>query len=570
MQLSKPIDHPSDKPVLGFLSAWIVLNLFQAGACELHPDEAYYWVYSRFLDWGYFDHPPMVALFIRAGYALFADELGVRLLTVISQAAALFLLWRLAKSYGARPLIFCITTACLTIIHVYGFTTTPDSALFFFAVCFFYLYKSYVEEDRISTTLLLTLVTAGLLYSKYHGVLLIIITLCANPALFRRGSFWIITFGALLLFSPHILWQISNHYPSLQYHLYERSSSGYKPEYTLTFIPGQLLVAGPLVGWLFYYRAWSFRTKQKDLFIRMLKVNAIVFPVFLLLLTFKQNIQPHWTLIAYIPILLLAVISLSQKRPRWFAGLAVANIVLILIFRSLIIFPTPLVTKIAPLYAYFGNKTWTEDLLKQTLDTPVVVLDHWQNAARFDFYSRSTLAYAYASYRYRRSQFDYFPLEDSLRGKPVWIQSPDSLNKNSRYMGSERNGFLTPVKEFHSYQKIQIGIGTEKLQVKTASELPVSLQFTAPKIAGYGLNNHGIDSLVHLRYHYVQRKPDTDTSFSLDSVLKRVQLPVYDSVSVQTRLKAPDKPGQYELIFSLQADPLPGGRNSRRIAVTVY
>jgi hypothetical protein len=21
-------------------------------------DEAYYWVYSKFLDWGYFDHPP--------------------------------------------------------------------------------------------------------------------------------------------------------------------------------------------------------------------------------------------------------------------------------------------------------------------------------------------------------------------------------------------------------------------------------------------------------------------------------------------------------------------------------
>ncbi len=48
-----------------------VISLFQAGFTELMDDEAYYWVYSRHLDWGYFDHPPMVALLIKMGYGLF-------------------------------------------------------------------------------------------------------------------------------------------------------------------------------------------------------------------------------------------------------------------------------------------------------------------------------------------------------------------------------------------------------------------------------------------------------------------------------------------------------------------
>jgi hypothetical protein len=41
-----------------FYSAWLLINLIQAGSTELFDDEAYYWIYSRYPDWGYFDHPP--------------------------------------------------------------------------------------------------------------------------------------------------------------------------------------------------------------------------------------------------------------------------------------------------------------------------------------------------------------------------------------------------------------------------------------------------------------------------------------------------------------------------------
>ncbi len=57
----------------------------QSGLTELQDDEAYYWVYSHFLDWGYFDHPPMTALLIKMGYAIFHNELGVRLFQLSRQ-----------------------------------------------------------------------------------------------------------------------------------------------------------------------------------------------------------------------------------------------------------------------------------------------------------------------------------------------------------------------------------------------------------------------------------------------------------------------------------------------------
>ena len=62
-----------------FYTAWLVAGLLQSIFTELQDDEAYYWVFSRYLDWGYFDHPPMIALLIRLGTSLFGGELGVRL-----------------------------------------------------------------------------------------------------------------------------------------------------------------------------------------------------------------------------------------------------------------------------------------------------------------------------------------------------------------------------------------------------------------------------------------------------------------------------------------------------------
>ena len=58
-----------------------LLNFIQAFATGLLFDEAYYWYYAQQLEWGYFDHPPMVAWII-ASSSYIQGELGVRLLFI--------------------------------------------------------------------------------------------------------------------------------------------------------------------------------------------------------------------------------------------------------------------------------------------------------------------------------------------------------------------------------------------------------------------------------------------------------------------------------------------------------
>lgn len=90
--------------------AWMLLNLLQASVTELANDEAYYVVFAKHLDWGYYDHPPMIALFIYLGQWL-SGELGVRLLTVLSQPIYIWLLWKLIAPATVEK------KRCLVIFH---------------------------------------------------------------------------------------------------------------------------------------------------------------------------------------------------------------------------------------------------------------------------------------------------------------------------------------------------------------------------------------------------------------------------------------------------------------------
>ena len=64
------------KTVLTIL-ALVVLRLIAAAYTPITFDEAYYWMWSKSLAGGYYDHPPMVAVVIRLGTLIAGDtELG--------------------------------------------------------------------------------------------------------------------------------------------------------------------------------------------------------------------------------------------------------------------------------------------------------------------------------------------------------------------------------------------------------------------------------------------------------------------------------------------------------------
>ncbi len=118
------------------LLALTAVRLAVAAALPLSPDETYYWVWSRALAAGYPDHPPMVALWVRAGTWIAGDDaLGVRLLAPFAVGLGSVLLAdaasRLVPLAGSGVLAAALLNATL-LFGIGGATMTPDTPLLFF------------------------------------------------------------------------------------------------------------------------------------------------------------------------------------------------------------------------------------------------------------------------------------------------------------------------------------------------------------------------------------------------------------------------------------------------------
>ncbi|RYU90762.1 glycosyltransferase family 39 protein [Mucilaginibacter terrigena] len=567
--VSNPVQ--SNKPIWYFILCWTILNAIQAYTLELHADEAYYWMFAQKLDWGYFYHPPMVALFIKIGDTIFHNELGLRLITVLTDSLAIYLLWLIVKKYTVSAKWFILLVSGVLVFHVYGFTSTPDAPLFFFAVLFYYFYQRYIDNDSWLTALIIGLVVACLLYSKYHGVLLVGFTLLSNLNLFKRRTFYLAILTGLLAYTPHILWQMHRGFPAVNYQLFERSAAlGYDVSISTTFIVGQLLLGGALISWYLFYRA--FTTKITNIFTRCLMVNAIGTFSFFLLNTLKVNVQPHYTLIGFIPLTCLALISFQRQNfnAGWFRRLAIANLVLILVLRLTLIAGIPIVKKAEALKSYFGFHEWANLVHKKAGNAFVVMDEGFQNPSKYSFYTNSLKGFAYDSRYYGRTMFDIWPMEDSLQHQRVYYllkhkvpgTTTDSIKCEA---GTWYGGW---VDDTRTYQKIAIQTPATEIKAKPGQELEFDLTITNPYPFAVNFTNMVYKHPVTLEACFFTHLTPVSVQ-KADSTFNNIWLGAGQRARFKMLVNAPRQKGTFDLFFSLRTEPFAGSKNSGIIKFTV-
>jgi 4-amino-4-deoxy-L-arabinose transferase-like glycosyltransferase len=399
-----------------FALAWFLINLIQSYFTEIIEDEAYYWVYSEFLAWGYFDHPPMIAILIKLGTMIIPGELGVRLFPSLLGAATILIVYQLIPKGNRDPRTFIICIIAITLMHlnVAGFLALPDIALVFFTSLFFLVLKRFLAEDRMIQALGLGVIIALMMYSKYHALLIIFFTILSDWKLILRKTFWVIVAVAVVLYLPHIIWQFKNDFVSFQYHLISRNDP-FQPRQILEYLGNQLLVTGPFVGVLLLFLA--FARRPADTYERMLKFNLIGFFGFFFLSSVRGHVEPHWTAAAFPPMIVLAMLNLGHYPGlrKWIRVLGLASIPVILVIRSyLIVDFLPLPDNVAKLF--HGKETWAKQIEEIAGDRPVIFLNRFQAPSVYRFYTKKP-AYTRNTLHYRRNQYDILNFEEELEGK---------------------------------------------------------------------------------------------------------------------------------------------------------
>src|SRR5436190_6035928 len=554
---------PKNHRLLFYLT-WIILAIIQSRYTELLDDEAYYWVYSKFLDWGYFDHPPMVAVLIKAGYFVFHNELGVRLVFILLNTLSLVLIEQLLDKKNA--LLFYGIVLSLVVLQLSGFVAVPDTPLIFFTALFFWCYRKFLERPSLPYSFLLALVTAGLLYSKYHAVLIIFFVLMSNFKLFARYQTYIVGLVALVFFAPHLWWQYQHDWVSFRYHLFESNVNPYKISYTLNYIVGQILLAGPLAGIILLPAAFLYHAKI--VFERSLKFTLIGIYVVFLLSSFRGQVEANWTSPAIVPLIILSHNFLADKNTRiaiggrkWLLRLLPLTMIFVLCARIIMIVDILPVEEVRK--RYHGWKNWPQMMKEKTNGLPIVFVDSYQRASKYWFYT-GQITYSLNYYRERRNNYNFWPIEDSILGKPVYIldiYDPDSFRTRvSTTIGTLNYKYDSA---FSSFAKVKFVSPQKTIAADKRKFIEIKVNAELPK----------------LYYNYIITHPFLETKivvgiFNKYGWIKDLPVPysLYEMVQQQRSLHFDMQlpPGKYYLLFSIyHVGTVVATHNSEKIKLIV-
>ena len=416
----------ADGLVALWLGVWWVCNLLQAGFSELANDEAYYHMFAENLAWGYFDHPPMTALLVWLGEHLFGGELGVRFFFTVLQPLYLYILWRIIRPADADrrdAALFVVLSAATLMLQLYGFIAVPDGPLMFTTALFLLTFK-WFSENRSRAWLWMGIAMALMAYSKYHGALVVLFALAANPRQLLRPALYSSGAVALLLLVPHLVWQYEHDWASFAYHLSGRNSV-FRPGYVVEFLANVLVVFNPFFVPL-YVQAWR-KVKPQTPVGRALKLLPVAFIVFFMLSSLRGYVQPQWVIVSCFG-LVCVLFAYARRHPRTrryvmrAGGVTVGLIVLV---RLVMIF-NPLGIR----FEVFNNPESYAAIAAEADGRPVVFRYGYAVAAKYAFYTGGE-AYCQPNIRYRTHQWQFRDDDSQFIGREVLVECPDGTVSDS-------------------------------------------------------------------------------------------------------------------------------------------
>jgi dolichol-phosphate mannosyltransferase len=318
--------------VLGVAGCAFVLRWLYAGAVDLMPEETYYWNYSRHLDIGYLDHPPLVAWLIRLGTTVFGDnEFGVRFGALACGVTTSVLVFRLTRNlFGEHSALIALAlSVLLPFFFMTGFLMTPDAPLTAaWAAALYFLERALIGGRPRAWAWAGLAFGVGLL-AKYTiallGVATLVFMLLDPPSRrwFRRWEPYAAVLIAAVVFAPVILWNAQHDWVSFVFQTSRRLAE--RPRFSLHKLIGGAMVLITPTGVIAVGVAFArglperFAVTGEDVLRRrwlFLKVCLIVPLAVFLLFSLRHEVKLDWTGAPWVAALPLLALGISESFER--------------------------------------------------------------------------------------------------------------------------------------------------------------------------------------------------------------------------------------------------------------
>jgi 4-amino-4-deoxy-L-arabinose transferase-like glycosyltransferase len=304
------------------LVATLAFRFWLAAALPITGDEAYFILWGRTPDIGFYDHPPMVgwllAPLLSVSEAPWVLRLPVLLLPVLVALLVRHALiaW-FERDAGTADL--AAIAVLLVPLNVWNVFITTDTPLILFSVA------SLLAFAR--ARFLLAGVLLGLAFlSKYFAVLLGIAYLAWAIAARRPRAFALAFAGALPFGLVNLYWNWQACWCNVMFNAINRhEGAGLSWETPALYAASLAYLAGPLLWFAWKGRA-RLRVPAHGALLAAWLVPLVVFA----LLSPVRRIGLHW-LLSFVPAIILTVALALERRAlvvsvRWFAGIAVVQI----------------------------------------------------------------------------------------------------------------------------------------------------------------------------------------------------------------------------------------------------
>jgi hypothetical protein len=260
--------------LLAIAAAVAIVHLATNGRYGFHRDELQFLSDARHMDWGFVAYPPLTPLLEHISLAVFGlSMVGLRLFSVIAQAAVIVLTGLMARELGAGRMAqvtaaLAVVLSPLPLFNGTEFQYTSFDYLWWVLIAYFTIRLLKSENPR--WWLAIGAVVGIGLQTKYSIVFFIAgilggIALTSARRYLKSGWFWGGIALALVIFLPNFLWLVRHDFISYHFlqHIHKRDVGEGRAD---GFLLQQVLLcinvfAAPLAltGLLFYLRDKRYR-----------------------------------------------------------------------------------------------------------------------------------------------------------------------------------------------------------------------------------------------------------------------------------------------------------------------
>lgn len=325
--------------IVAILAVLLVLRVGYLVICplELVPDEAYYWDWSRQLDWSYYSKPPMIAWLIALATVIGGESVFmIRLPAALLGTAGLWLVYELGRAmYDHRVGLWTMlivaafpgmTALCLLMTIDAPFLMAWTAALY----CLWRLFANDKSDwTWLPPAILATgagMLTKQTAFGLVPLTILFLLVSKSDRTKLKSPALWIWIVGSLAFMLPVVLWNFRHDWVTLEhtthhFHL-QRVSTLRQVTRSLEFLISQFGILSPVVCWMMFAVTGTLLTRLRQLPRRecfLMCYGAIPF-VAVMVLSLFQQVQPNWAVALHLPSVVLLAAWGNNALPmalRW-------------------------------------------------------------------------------------------------------------------------------------------------------------------------------------------------------------------------------------------------------------